>query len=35
MDILVLEGYLERKEQQKLGKAYEQYKKTPKFLSIK
>jgi len=35
LDILVLEGYLERRETQRRGKAYEQYKKATKMHTIK
>jgi hypothetical protein len=35
LDILVLEGYLDRSETKKRGRTYEQYKKTAKMLSIK
>jgi|GEM_PF-2912106 len=35
LDILVLEGFLERKEAKQSGRVYEQYMKTPKILSIK
>lgn len=35
LDILVIEGYLEKRESQRHGKTYEQFKKTPKMLSIK
>jgi len=34
LDILVIEGYLERREAQRYGKIHEEYKKTPKILSI-
>lgn len=34
LDILTIEGYLERQESQKRGKPYEQYKKTSKLQSI-
>jgi hypothetical protein len=35
LDILVIEGYLERKETQKRGKSYEEYKKTMKLQTLK
>jgi len=35
LDIFVIEGYLERRETRKRGKAYEQYKKTVKIQTIK
>jgi hypothetical protein len=35
LDILVMEGYLEKRESQRRGKPYEQFKKTLKILSIK
>ena len=34
LDILIMEGYLERQESQKRGKPYEQYKKTSKIEAI-
>lgn len=35
LDILVIEGYLEKRESQRRGKPYEQFKKTLKMLSIR
>lgn len=35
LDIFVIEGYLERREMQKRGRAYEQYKKTMKMQTVK